>query len=75
MPHNDSAFCALNSGSIATGIFDTENYGTNGGNMQNTSGNYAQWILTADASRSSSIYGNSTTVQPPALCVFICIRF
>ena len=28
-----------------------------------------------DASRSSSIYGNSDTVQPPALCVNICIKF
>ena len=31
--------------------------------------------LALDASRSSSIYGNSTTVQPPALCVNICIKF
>jgi len=28
-----------------------------------------------DASRSSSIYGNSATVQPPALCLLPCIRY
>lgn len=28
-----------------------------------------------DASRSSSIYGNSTTVQPPALTLLPCIKF
>lgn len=28
-----------------------------------------------DASRSNSIYGNSTTVQPPALCLLPCIRY
>lgn len=28
-----------------------------------------------DASRSSSIYGNSSTVQPPALCLLPCIRY
>jgi len=31
--------------------------------------------LAFDASRSSSIYGRSTTVQPAALCVNICIKF
>ena len=28
-----------------------------------------------DASRSSNIYGNSSTVQPPALCLLPCIRY
>lgn len=28
-----------------------------------------------NASSSNSIYGNSTTVQPPALCVNICIKY
>lgn len=31
--------------------------------------------LYIDASRSSSVYGNSTTVQPPALCLLPCIRY
>lgn len=28
-----------------------------------------------DASKSNPIYGNSTTVQPPALCVNVCIKY
>lgn len=32
-------------------------------------------ILRFDASRSNSIYGASTTVQPPALCLLPCIRY
>ena len=28
-----------------------------------------------DASRSSSIYGNSTTVQPPAIAINLCIKY
>ena len=31
--------------------------------------------LRFDASRSNSIYGASTTVQPPALCLLPCIRY
>lgn len=31
-------------------------------------------LLTFNASRSNSIYGASTTVQPPALCLLPCIR-
>ena len=31
--------------------------------------------LEFDASRSNSIYGNSTTVQPPALTCLICIKY
>ena len=31
--------------------------------------------ITIDASLSSSIYGNSTTVQPPALTCLICIKY
>ena len=30
--------------------------------------------VSLDASRSSSIYGNSSTVQPPAICALICIK-
>ena len=31
--------------------------------------------LGLDAARSSSLYGNSTTVQPPALRLLPCIKF
>ena len=64
MPHNDSSFCAFNSGSIETGVFKTNNYGTKGGNIQNTGGSYQQWILSFDASRSSSTYQDGAKVQP-----------
>jgi microcystin-dependent protein len=38
----------------------------------NNGGTYRQAF---DASRSNSIYGASTTVQPPALCLLPCIRY
>ena len=37
--------------------------------------NYADYNVSFDASRSNSIYGNSTTVQPPALTCLICIKY
>lgn len=40
------------------------------GNTQNTVAGF-----NIDASRSSSIYGQSSTVQPPALCLLPCIRY
>ena len=33
------------------------------------------FVITFDASRSNSTYGNSTTVQPPALTCLICIKY
>ena len=33
------------------------------------------WGINFNASRSSSIYGNSTTVQPPAHTVHLCIKY
>ena len=52
------------------GAFSSEAVG--GGLAVSGSGSSAtQRRLTFDASRSSSIYGNSTTVQPPAFCVNI----
>ena len=42
-------------------------------------GNYVPatvaYAVSFDASRSSSIYGNSSTVQPPALTCLICIKY
>lgn len=43
---------------------------TTGGETQNTVAGF-----NIDASRSSSIYGQSSTVQPPALCLLPCIRY
>lgn len=42
--------------------------------MQSSSGLGKRDIM-FDASRSNSIYGASTTVQPPALCLLPCIRY
>ena len=47
--------------------------GTTGAGGQASGGNNT--ILNIDASRSSSIYGNSTTVQPPAVTVNFCIKY
>lgn len=46
----------------------TRNVGSSGANANGHG-------LAFNASRSSSIYGNSTTVQPPALCVNICVKY
>jgi len=40
-----------------------------GGYSGNGTDEYSKYTL--DASKSSSIYGNSTTVQPPAYCVYM----
>lgn len=58
------------------GAIDTElrnvslYFTTTGGNYQYTVAGF-----NIDASRSSSIYGQSSTVQPPALCLLPCIRY
>lgn len=58
------------------GAIDTEvrivsdYFNVNRGDDQNTVAGF-----NIDASRSSSIYGNSSTVQPPALCLLPCIRY
>ena len=37
--------------------------------------NYGDYVVYFDASRSNSIYGSSSTVQPPALTCLICIKY
>ena len=58
--------------------------GSSSGSLTVTSGNPANigsgnlggyGVLGIDASRSSSIYGSSSTVQPPALTCLICIKY
>ena len=47
-----------------------------GDTMAGTHGNgYGGVWIDFDASKSNSIYDNSTTVQPPALCLLPCIRY
>ena len=54
-----------------SGAFNVDNLST--GNV--FSGDPAYHGLNFNASRSSSIYGKSTTVQPPALTCLICIKY
>ena len=54
----------------AGGAFQSSNLSAN--NLPNGDGYHG---LSFDASRSNSIYGNSTTVQPPALTCLICIKY
>ena len=53
------------------GAFETNNLG----NHIYGQGNSKFWNWSFDASRSSSIYGSSSTVQPPALTCLICIKY
>lgn len=47
-----------------------------GNEMAGTHGTgYGGIWINFDASKSNSTYGNSTTVQPPALCLLPCIRY
>lgn len=58
-------------GAIGTEIRPLSSYfNVSGGGTQTTVGGF-----NIDASRSSSIYGQSSTVQPPALCLLPCIRY
>lgn len=58
-------------GAIDTELRNVSLYFTTiGGNNQYTVAGF-----NIDASRSSSIYGKSSTVQPPALCLLPCIRY
>jgi len=55
-------------GAIISTMVDTPMAGTRG------NGYVGVWI-DFDASKSNSTYGNSNTVQPPALCLLPCIRY
>ena len=68
----------------AVGLISTSNgiSGTNaiafdqkGNYYTNTSAQYANKSISFDASRCSTIYGNSTTVQPPALTMRYIIKY
>lgn len=55
-------------------IYATPNYST-AARIRSYEGQAGNAGLSFDASRSSSIYGNSATVQPPALTCLICIKY
>lgn len=54
-----------------SGAFYNYNYATNCGVLSYSSTAGGNNSIAFDASRSNSIYGNSTTVQPPSILVFI----
>lgn len=58
----------------ATGAFSLESYETKNGPYENGNTNKGI-IISVDASRSSAIYGKSTTVQPPALTMRYIIKY
>ncbi len=60
------------SGAFQDGSSGTRNYYSSAGTT--TKSDWG-WATSFDASRSSSIYGNSTTVQPPALTMRYIIKY
>lgn len=58
--------------SSVSGAFTASGSAKNRDDNLDTTGNR---VLTFNASLSNSIYGNSTTVQPPSQLVHICIRY
>ena len=69
-----------NSGSISSfftrsgALYTTPNYSTDY-RLSTHAGRAGNAGISFDASRSSSIYGSSSTVQPPALTCLICIKY
>ena len=60
-----------NATSSPTGAFTAEQKGGAG----YSAGSDNKWDITFNASRSNSIYGNSNTVQPPAITVNVLIKY
>lgn len=56
---------------VADGAFQTGQSGASARSVGWADQFYARWHTTIDASRSSSIYGNSTTVQPNATQMYL----
>ena len=67
LPNITGSFSTASDKNLGTGAFSWTNnkYATNGG------GKGGQYEINFNASRSSSIYGKSSTVQPPAYIVNI----
>ena len=59
----------------ASGCFDEAKHGDSINYAPSATYSNAYYAVSLDASRSSSIYGNSSTVQPPALTALPCIRY
>ena len=58
------------------GAITQDSYTEAGGNAINTTNSYhGSYLYTFNASRSSSVYGNGTTVRPAAVYTNWCIKF
>lgn len=67
-PISSAGYRALYNNYSAKGV---NGYTMDGSHVTRSKDNFIRF----DASRSNSIYGNSDTVQPPALCLLPCIRY
>lgn len=67
LPNITGSFSTASDKDLGTGAFSwtTNKYSTNGG------GEGGQWGINFSAKKSNSIYGNSTTVQPPATQMYL----
>lgn len=71
---NENAVSVSSFFTRAGAFYTTPNYLTSA-RIQEYAGQGGNAGLSFDASRSSSIYGSSSTVQPPALTCLICIKY
>ena len=53
----------------------SDSYKRSNGSAAGYDTNHKPIVVVFKASSSNSIYGNSNTVQPPALCVNVCIKY
>ena len=67
LPNITGSFSTASDKNLGTGAFSwtTNKYATNGG------GQGGQWGINFSAKKSNAIYGNSTTVQPPATQMYL----
>ena len=67
LPNITGSFSTASDKNLGTGAFSwtTDRYATNGG------GQGGQWGINFSAKKSNAIYGNSTTVQPPATQMYL----
>ena len=72
-PYGTSATASMFDGTGAIGTQLVTDW--NGGGLATTSNNSNSSRISFDASRSSSIYGNSSTVQPSTCKCYFCIKF
>ena len=71
LPNITGNVAAINGSSVENGAFyKVENEGQTQGSQWYTSA-----VVKMDASLSNPIYGNSTTVQPPAISTNFCIKY